>query len=209
MYWRFVMAGREYEEELAAIQSAGIGEEVYYGYFETDGIPLGKERLSWIILKKEQDRACLICRNGIAGSFYNRRHTPVSWEESDLYQILSAAPYTDMFSAREQENLIPADGNPVTLLSVREARELFPDDQSRELAITTAAEQGGTNINRASKHHEWDMKGYRSSWWWLRGEPGSRSETAPVVNVDGTIVTDEKEVNRPGGAIRPVIWVRF
>ncbi|HAS21448.1 MAG TPA: hypothetical protein DCR16_06940 [Lachnospiraceae bacterium] len=206
---RFVMAGREYEEELAAIRSAGIGEEVYYGYFETDGIPLGKERLSWIILKKEQDRACLICRNGIAGSFYNRRHAAVSWEESDLYQILSAAPYTDMFSAREQENLIPADGNPVTLLSVREARELFPNDQSRELAITTAAEQGGTNINRASKHHEWDMKGYRSSWWWLKGEPGSRSETAPVVNVDGTIVTDEKEVNRPGGAIRPVIWVRY
>ena len=51
------------------------------------------------------------------------------------------------------------------------------------------------------------MKGYRSSWWWLRGNKGEASIYAPVVTVDGNVAKTEKEVNRTGGAIRPVIWL--
>ena len=79
----------------------------------------------------------------------------------------------------------------------------------RQLAVTAAAESQGTNVNRLSKDHLWDMKGYRSSWWWLRGEDGEKSVLAPIVTADGVISPAEKEVNRPGGAIRPVIWVRI
>ncbi len=206
---RLLLAGRECQEELSAIRSARAGDEVLFGWFEQDGNPLWEERLTWILLKKEDGRACLITRDGIAGSFYNRRHEAVTWEESDLYALLSTDLNEDIFSSAEAECLVPADEGFLTLLSVREAESLFPDDQSRELAISAAARHAGTNINEASKHHGWDMKGYRSSWWWLKGEPGVRSDTAPIVTVDGTIETESKEVNRPGGAVRPVIWVRY
>ena len=53
------------------------------------------------------------------------------------------------------------------------------------------------------------MKGYRTSWWWLRGEDGLEMITAPIVTVDGTIEEDTKYVNKPGGAIRPVIRVHI
>ncbi|MBQ1311835.1 MAG: hypothetical protein IIY55_08290, partial [Blautia sp.] len=63
------------------------------------------------------------------------------------------------------------------------------------------------NINVLSKDHNWDMKGYRSSWWWLRGETGIAKITAPIVTEDGAILTDKKAVNKPNGAVRPLIRV--
>jgi len=101
------------------------------------------------------------------------------------------------------------DGDLITLLTVEEAAGFFEDAEDRELAITSAAEQDGTNINRMSKDNNWDMKGYRSSWWWLRGEAGEKSITAPIVSVDGEILLSKKAVNKPGGAVRPVIWLKL
>jgi hypothetical protein len=60
-----------------------------------------------------------------------------------------------------------------------------------------------------SKANMWDMKGYRSSWWWLMPKQGEKSVTAPIVTVDGEIREAEKEINRPGGAIRPVIRIQL
>ncbi len=38
-------------------------------------------------------------------------------------------------------------------------------------------------------------------------EKGVDSVTAPIVTVDGEIREAEKEINRPGGAIRPVVRI--
>ena len=81
-------------------------------------------------------------------------------------------------------------------------------DEDRELSITDLAQMEGTNINTMSKVNNWDMKGYRSSWWWLRERPGVSNKYAPIVTVDGRVFENGKEVNRTGGAIRPVIWVK-
>ena len=67
--------------------------------------------------------------------------------------------------------------------------------------------QKGTNINSLSKANEWYRKEYRSSWWWLRGENGDIY--APIVTENGDIQLEKKEVNRPNGAVRPVIWIRL
>ena len=40
-------------------------------------------------------------------------------------------------------------------------------------------------------------------------EKGYKTKMAPIVTVDGAISYTDKEVNRPGGAIRPVIWVEI
>lgn len=64
----------------------------------------------------------------------------------------------------------------------------------------------GTNINILSKVNDWDMKEYRSSWWWLRAE--KRDIYAPIVTVDGEIQLQDKNVNRPNGAVRPVVWIK-
>lgn len=207
--WRLVFARREYEKECGALNESSIGDEVYWGRFETDRSRIGKERLVWIVIKKEGDEICLLSKEGIAGSSYHQKHEAVNWENSDIRNKLNSEQFLRMFSKYETESLMDIDGDQITLLTTQEAKEAFSSDQDRELVITSAAEQDGTNINRLSKEHYWDMKGYRSSWWWLRGEPGIKKITAPIVTVDGTISLEEKTVNRPNGAIRPVIRVRI
>lgn len=213
LLWRapghLFFAGKECREEYEALSGAGIGDEVFFGYFEMEPARLGKERIPWIVARRWKDQVILVSRYGIAGSFYHQRHEAVSWEESDLRTFLNSETFLSAFSSYERAYLADTDGDAVTLLTAEEAESFFEKDTDRELAITKAAEQEGTNINRMSKHHGWDMKGYRSSWWWLRGEKGEKSLTAPIVTVDGEILRADKAVNKPGGALRPVIRIRL
>ncbi len=207
LYTRVFRDRQEYAEELRALREAGIGDTVFFGRYNTDYTRPGRERLTWIVVKREEGKICLLCEQGIAGGTYNNSHTAVSWEESDLHGRLNSPDFTDMFSGRERQAVAGGDGDIITLLTAKEAAEIFRTDKERELSITKAAEAERTNVNFLSKANGWDMKGYRSSWWWLRGDEGTRAVTAPIVTVDGSISIDSKEVNRPYGAIRPVIWV--
>ena len=204
---KYYFARKEYRRECEAIRQAEIGDTVLWGRFETDPIRFGKERLRWIVIGRNGDQVCLLSEKGIAGSSFHHKHEAVSWEDSDLRTLLNSAAYTGMFSKYEAESIVPAGGDTITLLTVREADEVFASDRERELIVTPEAELKGTNTNAMSKDNLWDMKGYRTSWWWLRNENGVKDVTAPIVSVDGEIMTEEKEVNRPGGAVRPVIWV--
>lgn len=207
-----ILAGRitsekEYEKELAALAKAEIGDIVYFGRFDMDRHKIGRERLTWIVIKNSGNNLCLLSEKGIAGSYYNQRHLEVTWEESDLRKLLNSDEFTQMFSDSELGLIVPEGGDIITLLTPEEALEVFVTDKDRELAITDMAEFKGVNINIPSKANEWDMKGYRSSWWWLRGSSTEPSITAPIVTVDGEVVLSDKPVNKPGGAIRPVIWL--
>ena len=198
----------EHSRELAAVRQAKTGDTIFWGHYNTDSFPLTKERLSWIVIHREKDKVCLLSEKGIAGSSYNRKHEEVTWEESDLRALLNTDAFTSIFSRYEASSMIADGKDKLTLLRPEEARQYFPADQDRELVITTAARLHGTNINQMSKDNLWDMKGYRSSWWWLRGPSDWKSIYAPIVTVDGEILTEKKTVNKPGGAVRPVIWIR-
>ena len=208
---RGILDRNTYRKECEALRGAGIGDIVYWGRFDTEPFRPGRERLTWLVIGQEKDTVRLLCEKGIAGSSYNQKHEAVAWEESDLYGLLHSDMFAGIFSPGELTCVIPGGGTGMdllTLLTPEEAMEVFRTDHDRELAITPAAELQGTNINRLSKANEWDMKGYRSSWWWLRGESGRKDVNAPIVTVDGVILREGNEVNRPGGAIRPVIRLR-
>ncbi len=202
----FVYA-KEYSSECEAIKNAQIGDRVYYGHYDTDSGNPGRERVSWIVIKKAGNRASLLSEYGIAGSYYNQKHQDVEWKKSDLHEYLNSPEFTGIFSSVEKDGIQLNYGDMLTLLTVEEANSVFESDEARQLAITPAAVSKGVNINTPSKANNWDMKGYRSSWWWLRGKNGKKSITAPIVTEDGEISAGEKPVNKPGGAIRPVIWV--
>ena len=205
---RYLLAESEYISEMEAIRTSGIGQRVLFGRFEQDRIRPGDERVGWIVIAREGDKVCLLAEKGLCGSVYNRKHAAVTWEDSDIRALLHSGVFAGMFSRYERESIAIRDGDVLTLLTPEEADSAFASDKARELAVTSAAEAGGTNVNRMSKHHNWDMKGYRSSWWWLKGERGRAEITAPIVTVDGTIERNAKAVNKPGGAVRPAVWVK-
>ena len=207
IYASWIRLADEYEKEVEALSQAQVGDVVTFGRYDTNPVSIGTERLEWIVLQKEGNTLMLITKQGIAGSVYHQKHQEVNWKESDLCAFLNDTLYEDVFSNYEEEIIVahPVTSERLSLLSQTEVNVLFRDDQSRQLSITDVAKSKGTNINSASKANHWDMKGYRSSWWWLRGE--QMSKTAPIVTEDGIVLTDEKYVNKPNGAVRPVVWV--
>ena len=204
-----ILSQKRYLEESVALKNASVGDRVLWGRFETDPGHLGKERLYWIVIDKEEDSISLLCEKGIAGGVYHHRHQEISWENCDLRKHLNSDVFTGMFSKYEAADIVPQNGDMLSLLTVDEAESFFSSDKDRELAITEKARQSGTNTNVMSYHNYWGIKGYSSSWWWLRGETGKSDICAPIVTVDGTISQEEKAVNKPNGAIRPVIRVKI
>ena len=204
---RTIFARSEYEAEMNKLRNAAIGDEVRFGHIEEDWTIPGQERIKWIVIEREGDEVRLLSKEGIAGSYYHQKHEKVSWHNCDLRQMLNSDSSLSSFSKYEYERVIQKNGDMVSLLSPGEAEELFKTDEERKIDITKVAEAQGTNTNKITKMHQWDMKGYGSSWWWLKGESGVNEITAPIVNVEGEVVMSEKYVNKPGGAVRPVIWV--
>ena len=205
---RSFVAKREYASECQQLQNTSVGDTVWWGHCDTNSSIPGKERISWIILEKDSESALLISEMGLAGSYYNQHHAEISWKDCDLRNLINSGQISKSFSNYELDSMLPIDGDLVSLLTAKEAKELFSTDEDRELIITAVAKAQGTNINDLSKHHEWDMTNVKTSWWWLRGD-NTPSITAPIVTVDGVISPDEKYVNKPGGAIRPVIRVKI
>ena len=200
----------DYNSELTTLTNAEVNDIISFGKIDTSYISPGREHMQWIVLKKEDNRIMLISLYGIDGSAYHGSHTNVSWQDSDLRQELNDKFYNSLFNRYEKAIVIknPDSGDYLSLLSVSEAYELFENDTSRQLNLTDVAAKKGTNVNTMSKVNYWDSKGYRSSWWWLRGDEGA-SLTAPIVTVDGTIEATEKYVNKPNGAVRPVVWIEL
>lgn len=209
IYTSWIRVASEYEEEVKSLSKAQVGDVVTFGRYDTNPTSFGTERLQWIVLQKEGNTLMLITKEGIAGSVYHGKHTEVEWTESALCAFLNDTLYEDIFSKYEKEMIVdnPTTQERLSLLSVTEVEALFQDDVSRQLSITDVAKSKGTNVNSASKANQWDVKGYRSSWWWLRGDD-KKSIFAPIVTEDGMILADEKYVNKPNGAVRPVVWVR-
>ena len=204
-----IVIAKEFNEELIDLQNAKEGDVLKFGRFDTDPHNLGKERLTWIVLKKQGNKMFLLSEYGIAGSYYYQHHKEITWEESDIRKLINSEKFTGIFSDNEKSLIVNSDGDLLSLLTPLEALEYFDCDAAREIAITDTAVRNGVNINTPSKANNWDMKGYRSSWWWLRGVNSTGCITAPIVTVDGTVVIDEKAVNKPGGAIRPVICIEI
>ncbi len=200
---------KEFESESVMLRTAKVNDHVLWGRYETDPSTFGKERLSWIVLAKDNNRICLLTEEGIAGNSYHRKHEAVSWEHCDLRRLLNSDSFLDTFSKYERNCLVTTDGDLVSLLTVKQAKKYFSDDEDRTISITQAAMQKGTNADRLSHRKVWYDKKYSYSWWWLRGESGEQAVTAPIVDLDGTICPDTKAVNKPSGAIRPVIWVQI
>ena len=197
---RAIVLKSQCTEECKIIKMASPGDVVFWGHFQTDDDPF-LERLEWIVVENYGGKVSLITKQGIAAASYNQKHEEISWEESDIRGIINGDRFMKIFSSDELSCMLTSEGEYISLPTVSDIVTLFPTEKERELSITTAAEHDGANINSLSKANEWDLKGYRSSWWWLKGE--ETSVYAPIVTVDGVI--SEKEVNRPGGAVRLMI----
>lgn len=206
IFKRTIIVRRDFSDEIRVFKTVNEGDTIKFGRYDVILSIPGNERVEWIVAKKDGDKIVLVSKYGLDSMAYNKKHENVTFTESDVYEFLNGKMYDELFSDSEKKLIaIGADNSGyVTLMSANEAEEYFSDDLNRQLQATGYAIKRGVNINTPSKINSWDYKNYRTSWWWLRGEEG---KTADIVSTEGEILIGGKYVNKPNGAIRPVIII--
>lgn len=159
------------------------------------------ESLYWRILKVNGGMALIISNNIIAIMPYSNTAKQTTWKECTLRNWLNNEFITEYFSPREREGIVttnisnmpnpdfrrPTCGNTtdnVFLLSIFEARTLFPNDEGRSVG----------------------------AGWWLR-TTGCRPTYAAFVNQYGCVDTQGLLINgsdsNGGIGVRPAMWIKI
>lgn len=177
---------------ISELRGAAVGSEFIFGEYEQDNDSTnGKEPVVWTVLQIEDEKAMLIASKGLDSRMYNDDSALTSWETCSLRKWLNGEFADALFNEQEKKALIRDEhGDFVTLLTMFQARTLFPDDASRTVEPTAYAIANGA----------FTAKGNGYSWWWLRTEDygvSALSVAAEGMVMSGSNVRSNKNVIRP------------
>ena len=181
-----------------------IGETIVFGKY--GGVPI-----RWTVLDIIDGKKLLISEEALDCRRYNDTNAAVTWETCTLRKWLNSDFLNEAFSPGERERIaetvIQNPDNPkyktkggndtkdkVFLLSIREARKYFEDDNDRVCRASGRAKKDGACTDSSG-----------SCWWWLRS-PGDIQASAAHVDNRGY-------VNSSGGvyggynAVRPAFFL--
>ncbi len=201
-----------------SILNENVGDSVWFGNYEQDNNSSnGKEKIEWLVLEKDGDKALVVSKYALDCKPYNTENADMTWETCSLRKWLNNDFLNAAFSETEQGQIVSAtvtaDKNPsystspgndttdrVFLLSIPEANKYFKTDNERTCGVTEyAAAQG------AYTSYSYSAGGKAACWWWLRS-PGNYSNRAVRVRYDGSILNRGYE-NDTLSAVRPAMWV--
>lgn len=157
---------------------------VTYGSYEQDNNKEnGKEKIEWIVLKVQNNRALLLSKyclesKTIIGSYRN----DVTWENSDLYEWLNTEFVEVAFSNEEKNNIL----NDITLLT---SSELYEFSETHDIKNAVFTRYGQAFSLTDGENGE--------TAWWLKGT-GNCVDSKGLEGYTGP--------NKPCG-VRPVIWI--
>ena len=214
------------------LSNVKVGDTITLGFFEQDGDEdNGDEAIEWLVLSVDdsENKALVISKYGLYLGMYTMAEAPITWEESPIREFLNEEFVYDIFDENELSRLIPTvlenddhdygsysvPGGEDTedlmfILSVDEAKEYFPDDESRKCIATEFALMNDVWVvteemvkERPFAYSE-DMIGY--STWWLRG-PGASDQCASIVLADGSIPDYGVFGLSYREVLRPSMWI--
>lgn len=186
-----ILPRRTFEAELAALQSAVIGDTVTFGSY--------KNRQEWLVLGKEDDRLLLLSRRAVGTGRYSAAGTDTAWANSDLRAWLNGEYYEKAFGRAEKELIrtagpdMGADGD----------RLFLPDLAELNLRLKTEGEKRCLAPADGKKTGDETPEEYIG--WWLRTQT---DEGMPACYIDGTGATRYDYYGEdPELGIRPAVWV--
>lgn len=194
--------------EQSAVNSASVGEVVYFGSFEQDNDPdNGAESLAWVVLEKDEDKMLLLCRDAIETLPYNSEFAATDWESSTLRKWLNEDFFAAAFSEADAARLLPMidssaanadDGSKVFLLSAEEAGRVLAQHPDFAPAVPSEAAQAkGAGLRKNG-----------SVCWWLR-DNGFAPSYAAYAGSDGSVNTTGVFCGMRQFCVRPAIWLRL
>ena len=194
-----------------------IGKVITFGRYPYEENNEIKE-LEWRVLAVKEDKALIITEKLIDCLQYNEFYEEVTWETCSQRKWMNNDFVEVAFNDEERSGIIRViiknldnkryriEGgidtfDSVFALSVDEARMYFKNDKDRITEATAYAKGGG------SRKYDSDIPdGEKPDWWWLRS-PGSMSNRAASVSVDGGVDEVGKNVFYVMGLVRPALWL--
>ena len=191
-----------------------VGETIEFGNYPQDKDGTEKP-IEWIVMKKEGNQVLLLSKYVLDAKPYNEELEEVTWETSDIRQWLNNEFYTTAFNKAEkakiQTSLIKNEDNSeygtsgendtedkVFLLSKKEAKTLFSNNEEKIAKATEYAEKSGVYVNEE-----------KVAGWWLRS-PGDNSDSAAVVYSYGWDYRYGYDVYYSyGGGVRPALHLNL
>ena len=190
-----------------------VGETIEFGNYPQDKDGTEKP-IEWIVMKKEGNQVLLLSKYVLDAKPYNEELEEVTWETSDIRQWLNNEFYTTAFNKAEkakiQTSLIKNEDNSeygtsgendtedkVFLLSKKEAKTLFSNNEEKIAKATEYAEKSGVYVNEE-----------KVAGWWLRS-PGDNSDSAALVNYYGWVYGDGIGVNCNVYGVRPALHLNL
>ena len=196
------------------IKAAAVGDTVYFGAYEQDNNKAnGKEDIAWQVLDKKENAILLLSVNGLDSVPYHSENTSVTWEKCALRTWLNQDFLNTAFTKKEQDRIIiataKADKNAdynttyakdtkdkISILSLAQAEQYLPDAEARLCGSTAFADTKG--VEHAANNQKCS--------WFLR-TPGIDDSMVCYVQNEGIIRRVGGNVNSPGSAVRPMIWL--
>lgn len=204
----------------SAKTSVNVGDSIYFGRTEQDNnLNNGTERIEWIVLAVNGDKALVMTRYGVVGAQFTTHSSGQTWANCTLREYLNGAWYYDSFTYSERNAIssttvtdsrsdwdperLPNNRNTrsttdyIFVLSYGEIMQYLPSSNRRLCAPTAyVVARGGNQSNTR-------YGGMKTCWYWLRN-PAYRNN-AGAVDWDGSIATCY--MNHTYGVARPCCWV--
>ncbi len=151
-----------------------------------------KMPIEWTVMERTNDgKALLLSRNVIDWEIYGCEDE-VTWDNSYMKEYLEKL-YNLVFSAEEQEAILPHEFGSLFLLSKEEIQKYLADEEARR-AVQYFVEKNDDEFAISLEHNT----------YWLRTNGCSRDEV-PIVDALGEFDSERGDADEVG--IRPAMWV--
>ena len=203
-----------------SLLAAEPGDKLFFGSFEQDNnLDNGPEDLEWIVLDTDGDKVLLTTSYLIQPLAFSKNFDMATWDISGARAWCNNDFYNVAFDEDERSAVVlthlespmnptypdrpagEATDDYVFLLSLEEAEQYFPKDETKYAYATDYAAAQGALVHKETG----------CSWWWLRTVGADRMLSC-AVHASYQIVFNVADyygsnVSNPEGCIRPVIWV--
>lgn len=190
----------------SGVDYSKIGDSYYFGSYEQDNDRSnGKEKIEWLIIERNDNKALLISKYVLDYRKYNSDAVVVkslndydettgtmSWEQCDLRSWLNNEFLKNAFTLKER-NQIRDD---IFILSSNEVEKYFPSSELRVCEPTVYVKKKGVKTNSYGK----------CDWWLIASESIESSYRLSTSIVSGVGEISKAGVDSQIG-VRPAIWL--
>lgn len=211
----------EHEYEKSEINAKNIGDSVYFGKYDYDPDTKAVDRISWIILAKENNKALLISEyilDCIPFGSHTDDYDETNWESCTLRNWVNTDFYDEAFSEGEKSAI--EETTLSTIAYDYDSGEQVADLETKDKVYILSADEAEKYIKSNSDRSCWSSKlaqskgivmdEYANGCWWLRSPQRSKSFFPEFVDSKGEIPFYGLSIGASVLAnygVRPAIWV--